>query len=295
MRDHHGNNRVVVDGNGTVEEVNHYYPFGGVFASTASVQPYKYNGKEFDTKNGLNWYDYGARHYDPVLGRWNSIDPSADNYCNWTPYAYCKNSPIMRIDIDGKDDYVISSRGNILVRKVTSSNVDRVYYGQLGSSQYITIADKELLPQMLKAQLNYEEGFSTIGTTKNLNDAVKLFKFGADNTDVEWKIEAYSNEGDNTFAIGTDHNSKSVGNVTGSNSEKAQLGDKKVDIHSHPSDETQSASVADQKSIDAPHNAVYFKKDGTLHEYNKRSNNLNSIRINTPKDLKEYLKSRLAK
>ena len=39
MQDHQGNNRVVIDQNGAVEEVNHYYPFGGVFASTSSVQP----------------------------------------------------------------------------------------------------------------------------------------------------------------------------------------------------------------------------------------------------------------
>ena len=44
LKDHQGNNRVVVDAAGTVEEVNHYYPFGGTFAST-SVQPYKYNGQ----------------------------------------------------------------------------------------------------------------------------------------------------------------------------------------------------------------------------------------------------------
>ena len=32
LQDHQGNNRVVIDQNGTVKEVNHYYPFGGVFA-----------------------------------------------------------------------------------------------------------------------------------------------------------------------------------------------------------------------------------------------------------------------
>ena len=60
LKDHQGNNRVVINQSGTVEETNHYYPFGGVFAATNNVQPYKYNGKEFDTKNGLNWYDYTA-------------------------------------------------------------------------------------------------------------------------------------------------------------------------------------------------------------------------------------------
>ena len=37
LKDHQGNNRVVADQNGTIEEVNHYYPFGGIFASASSV------------------------------------------------------------------------------------------------------------------------------------------------------------------------------------------------------------------------------------------------------------------
>ena len=77
LKDHQGNNRVVVSSSGTVAETNHYYPFGSTFASI-SVQPYKYNGKELDTKNGLNWYDYGARHYDAALGRWHVVDPLAE-------------------------------------------------------------------------------------------------------------------------------------------------------------------------------------------------------------------------
>ena len=55
LKDHQGNNRVIVNQTGTIEETNHYYPFGGVFASTGNVQPYKYNGKKLDTKKGLNW------------------------------------------------------------------------------------------------------------------------------------------------------------------------------------------------------------------------------------------------
>jgi len=59
LKDHQGNNRVVINQSGAVEETNHYYLFGGVFASSTSTQPYKYNSKEYDTKKGLNWYDYG--------------------------------------------------------------------------------------------------------------------------------------------------------------------------------------------------------------------------------------------
>ena len=103
LQDHQGNNRVVLNQNGTVEEVNHYYPFGGLFASSNNVQPYKYNWKELDTKNGLNLYDYGARMYDPALGRFTTVDPSSESYYNSSPYAYCGNEPVGRVDPDGKD------------------------------------------------------------------------------------------------------------------------------------------------------------------------------------------------
>lgn len=103
LQDHQGNNRVVINESGKAEETNHYYPFGGVFASTGNVQPYKYNGKELDTKKGLNWYDYGARMYDPVLGRWHVMDPLAERHYGVTPYAYCDNDPIGKIDPTGED------------------------------------------------------------------------------------------------------------------------------------------------------------------------------------------------
>ena len=101
LQDHQGNNRVVADQAGAVEEVNHYYPFGGTFASTSSVQPYKYNGKELDRKGGLDWYDYGARMYDAALGRWHVVDPMADKCYGISPYNYCLNNPFRLIDPNG--------------------------------------------------------------------------------------------------------------------------------------------------------------------------------------------------
>ena len=103
LKDHQGNNRVVINQSGTVEETNHYYPFGGVFASSGNVQPYKYNGKELDAKKGLNWYDYGARHYDAALGRFTTVDPSAENYYSTSPFTYCLNNPLNYIDPLGTD------------------------------------------------------------------------------------------------------------------------------------------------------------------------------------------------
>ena len=116
LKDHQGNNRVVVSSSGTVMETNHYYPFGSVFSTSTNVQPYKYNGKELDTKNGLNWYDYGARHYDAALGRWFVADPLSNNHYGISPYSYCLNNPMKYIDPDGKD-VRIAINGNTITIK----------------------------------------------------------------------------------------------------------------------------------------------------------------------------------
>ena len=116
LQDHQGNNRVVVSQNGTVEEVNHYYPFGGTFASTSSVQDYKYNGKELDRKCGLDWYDYGVRHYDAALGRWYVVEPMAEKCYDISPYNYCTNNPVKYIDPTGMvyGDYYSGYSGKFL-------------------------------------------------------------------------------------------------------------------------------------------------------------------------------------
>ena len=121
IQDHQGNNRVVIDQDGNVEEVNDYYPFGGLLSSSVSnaVQPYKYNGKELDRKNGLDWYDYGARMYDAALGRWHAVDPMSEKYYSWSPYIYCANNPIRYVDPIGMDWYE-SNNGAILWTDYTS-------------------------------------------------------------------------------------------------------------------------------------------------------------------------------
>ena len=138
LKDHQGNNRVVVSSGGTVAEVNHYYPFGGVFASNNNVQPYKYNGKELDTKKGLNWYDYGARHYDAALGRWFAVDPLAEKYYAWSPYVYCYNNPIKFVDVDGKFGESIWDISSLLIGvksfsdNIKSGNIDNAIVDGVG-------------------------------------------------------------------------------------------------------------------------------------------------------------------
>ncbi|MHB2154413.1 RHS repeat-associated core domain-containing protein [Calditrichota bacterium GD2] len=106
LKDHLGNIRVTVDESGVVKGYNDYYPFGlrmpGRSMNTAlNYALYKYSSKELDEENGINWYYFGARYYDPEIGRWLSVDPMADKYPFCSPYNYILNNPIRYIDPNG--------------------------------------------------------------------------------------------------------------------------------------------------------------------------------------------------
>ena len=116
ITDHEGNNRVVADAVGGVEQVNHYYPFGALFGdcSGSGTQRYKYNGKELDRMHGKNLYDYGARNYDAAIIRWTTMDPLCDKYYHVSPYVYYGDNPINAIDPDGCDSIYYNQDGKEL-------------------------------------------------------------------------------------------------------------------------------------------------------------------------------------
>ncbi|WP_223270787.1 RHS repeat-associated core domain-containing protein [Subsaximicrobium wynnwilliamsii] len=93
-----------------IVEENNYYPFGlehkgynNIVSanSNSAASKYRYNGKEIQDELGLNMYDFGARNYDPALGRWMNIDPLAEQMRRHSPYNYAFNNPIYFIDPDG--------------------------------------------------------------------------------------------------------------------------------------------------------------------------------------------------
>ncbi len=113
-KDHLGNIRLSytdADGNGTIKqdeiiEENNYYPFGLKHKGYNNVvngaeSKYKYHGKEHQEELGLNWYDYGARNYQPDIGRWFNPDPLSDEFPEWSPYNFVKNNPSFYIDPTG--------------------------------------------------------------------------------------------------------------------------------------------------------------------------------------------------
>lgn len=87
-----------------------YQPFGQeINLLNNASNTHKYTGKEFDTETGL--YYYGARYYDPAIGRFISVDPAGgkpDNPQTWNRYVYTLNNPYKYVDPDGREAYLTS-------------------------------------------------------------------------------------------------------------------------------------------------------------------------------------------
>lgn len=67
---------------------------------------YKYNGKELQDELGLDWYDYGARMYDPAIGRFFNLDRLSEKYEAISPYGYVANNPVYFVDVNGEWIYI---------------------------------------------------------------------------------------------------------------------------------------------------------------------------------------------
>ena len=101
--DHLGSTSYVTDASGEVYQHLEYFAFGETFVeehSNTDRTPYLFNGKELDEETAL--YYYGARYYDPRTSVWASVDPLAEKYSEWNPYAYAFNNPLRFIDPDGR-------------------------------------------------------------------------------------------------------------------------------------------------------------------------------------------------
>ena len=187
----------VLDVEGKVVQLNDYYPFGLPYSDTGSmkgtdIQPYKYNGKEFQTMHGLHWYDYGARMYDPIICRWNAVDPLAEKFYNATPYSYCGNNPVNAIDPDGRFPYkwqaAVSRWFYNLFHKTNASPIYENREAQNSRYRYTYNTFSPLNEKEFVITCNYK--FDTKWTQKmqDAGDGAALFGYGLTLTGVGAEI-----------------------------------------------------------------------------------------------------------
>ena len=102
-KDHLGSSTVMTDDTGSLIESTNYEPFGGQRAHTGiNSSIYKFTDQEFDAESGL--YNYDARMYDPIIGRFISPDsliPDVYNPQALNRYSYCLNNPLRYTDPSG--------------------------------------------------------------------------------------------------------------------------------------------------------------------------------------------------
>jgi RHS repeat-associated protein len=112
--DHLGSSNVMTGDSGTSQGNYYYYPYGGTRTSSGLSIRHKFTGQELDDETGL--YNYGARYYDPALGRFVSPDSIVQDYSDpqtLNRYSYCRNNPIILTDPSGHlfliDDIIIAA------------------------------------------------------------------------------------------------------------------------------------------------------------------------------------------
>jgi RHS repeat-associated protein len=118
-----------------------YYPFGANISALSSSAPlskpnrYKLSGNEEQTEFDFNVYDFNARTYDPILGRFMQVDPMADKRTWVNPYNYVQNNPMIRLDPEGTEDWYLNENGDLAYNENVKSQADLDAAGIKGTYQ----------------------------------------------------------------------------------------------------------------------------------------------------------------
>jgi RHS repeat-associated protein len=218
VNDHLGNVRAVIDGSGTIKQVNNYYPFGMEYGESSenqsmmTFQNYQFGGKEFDSKYELNLYDFGARFYDATRGQWTTPDPLAEKYYSISPYVYCHNNPVNRIDPNGLTDYNVTEDGHVNKKK---SNWDwiKILFGKMDKNdRLIAVGNKNNTLEVTAGSIgkinNLPGDKGQYFCVNNEKDAGKVEDFLHKNTRVEWGRTEATKSKQKVNVLSTSHDAR---------------------------------------------------------------------------------------
>ena len=114
--DHLGSSSWITDSAGNAIQHLYYLPWGEDFVNqrtTNYAARFTFSAKEKDAETGLSYF--GSRYYSSDLSIWLSVDPMSDKYPSSSPYAYCRNNPIILVDPNGEDVWIpeVTDNGDI--------------------------------------------------------------------------------------------------------------------------------------------------------------------------------------
>lgn len=150
----------------------------------------------------------------------------------------------------------------------------------------IKVNDIHFLSGMFRLQKG--GGRKITGKTQNLQDAAEVFKFAADNSKVEWRFDAYDDNGTKTAVVATKRDEDHVQNADVAREGLGVKGEQIANIHSHPySLGTKGGSPGDMRNAkpSPTRNAVYFKANQTLYEYNSTQSQIKEMPAKTSDDI----------
>ncbi len=155
--------------NAVVKSAMDYSAFGVILEGRKSVPAsgehrYDFNGKETDQET--DWQDYGFRIYNPKLGKFLSVDPLKKSYPYYTPYQFAGNKPIIAIDLDGLEEYIVTRTYNPVTGQVTSL------------TQFVPIQNRQRIVDN-EGNLTYRNGvdYVFVNPTTDQATTIQMFDF----------------------------------------------------------------------------------------------------------------------
>ncbi|OHT44971.1 DUF6443 domain-containing protein [Flavobacterium tructae] len=225
-KDHLGNVRLSYDKTLAIKEENNYYPFGLKHEGYNNVKTgvenkFKYNSKELQDELGLNLYDYGARNYDPAVGRWMNIDPLAEKSRRFNPYTYALNNPVYFIDPDGMiatpPDWFVNRETGAVVHVEGQSKLTQATANKIGAGdakKYDRLGADNMFGNNNEKANNIRE----LGASKVENPEIFMKKQGYEKAE---KVNIKEREFVSGGAIGEEK-------ITSTITDMAQIGESKV-------------------------------------------------------------------
>ena len=193
-KDHIGN--IVAVWNATKEETQQrtFYYASGLpmnISTGQDLQARKYSSKEFDEMHGLNEYDSDARRYYPAICRTTTIDPLCEKYYSTSPYVWCGNNPVNRIDLNGMEWYQNDSTLNYTWFDEEIKQQGYTHIGGKGS----VLGEFEPIIDNLLTEIYQTDGLYTNGRSFDIAPADKGALIGSKERGWDFLDEFVFNEG----------------------------------------------------------------------------------------------------